>query len=72
MSQDARETESEKSIRNTLNKPWRVNYLQAEIMIIDPKPYQNTHFFIYHWEFTMDLSRVSQTSTNTAEFEHQY
>ena len=21
-------------------------------MIIGPKPYQGTHFFIYHWEFT--------------------
>ena len=28
------------------------NYLQVEIVIIGPKPYQRTHFFIYHWEFT--------------------
>ena len=41
----AGETESEKGIRNTQNKPCRV---QAEIVIIDPKPYESTHFSIYH------------------------
>ena len=46
MPPDARETESEKRIRNTLNKPCRVELqsLQAEIVIIDPKPYQSNHF----------------------------
>ena len=30
-----------------------LNQLQAEILIIDPKPYQSTHLFICHdWEFT--------------------
>ena len=42
----AREKESEKRIRNTQNKPCGVdlNKLQTEIVIIDPKPYQSTHF----------------------------
>lgn len=26
-------------------------------------------FFIYHWEFTMDLARENQTSLNTPELE---
>ena len=40
-------------------------------MIIDPKPYQSTHIFLYTIENSpMDLSRESQTSTNTSEFEH--
>ena len=40
-------------------------------MIIDPKPYQSTHIFLYALENSpMDLSRESQTSTNTSEFEH--
>ena len=29
-----------------------MNYLQAEIVIIVPMPYQSTHFLIYFWEFT--------------------
>ena len=40
----ARETESESS----QNKPCRVELVTAEIVIIDPKPYQGTHFSIYH------------------------
>ena len=42
MSQDTRETESEKRVPNTLNKLWSLvswSQLQAEIVIIDPKPY---------------------------------
>ena len=34
----ARETESEKRIRNTQNIP----------VIIGPKPHESTHFLIYH------------------------
>ena len=48
MSQDAHETESEKRIQNALNKPCRVELDTCRlIMIIDPKPYQSTHFFLY-------------------------
>ena len=50
-----------------------LNLLQAEIVIIDPMPYQSTHFLyaIYTENLPMDLSRESQTSTNTSEFDHQ-
>ena len=73
MSQDAHETESEKRIQNALNKPCRVELDTCRlIMIIDPKPYQNTHFFLYTIENSpMDFSGQSQTSTNTSEFELQ-
>ena len=65
------ETESEKRIWNTLNEPCGVELiiLQAKVIIIDPQPYWSTHFFVYHREFTMDLSRESQTSMNAFEFE---
>ena len=43
-----RETEYEKRFRHTLNKPCSVELVQAEIVNIDPRSYQNTHFFIYH------------------------
>ena len=52
MSQDARETKGYPEYSTNLEE---LNKLQAEIVIIDPKPYQSTHFFfiyIYHWEFT--------------------
>ena len=73
MSQDAHETESEKRIQNALNKPCRVELDTCRlIMIIDPKPYQSTHFFLYTIENSpMDFSRQNQTSTNTSEFEFQ-
>ena len=73
MSQDAHETESEKRIQNALNKPCRVELDTCRlIMIIDPKPYQSTHFFVYTIENSpMDFSGQSQTSTNTSEFELQ-
>ena len=73
MSQDAHETESEKRIQNVLNKPYRVELDTCRlIMIIDPKPYQSTHFFVYTIENSpMDFSGQSQTSTNTSEFELQ-
>ena len=73
MSQDAHETESEKRIQNPLNKTCRVELdICRLIMIIDPKPYQSTHFFLYTIENSpMDFSRQSQTSTNTSEFELQ-
>ena len=46
------------------------NKLQAQIVIIDPKPHQNTFFFNNAIEnSSMDLSRKSQTSTNTSEFD---
>ena len=74
MSQDAHETESEKRIQNALNKPCRVELDTCRlIMIIDPKPYQSTHFFLYTIENSpMDFSGQSQTSTNTSEFELQW
>ena len=73
MSQDAHETESEKRIQNPLNKTCRVELDTCRlIMIIDPKPYQSTHFFLYTIENSpMDFSRQSQTSTNTSKFELQ-
>ena len=73
MSQDAHETESEKRIQNALNKPYRIELDTCRlIMIIDPKPYQSTHFFLYTIENSpMDFSGQSQTSTNTSEFELQ-
>ena len=73
MSQDAHETESEKRIQNALNKPYRVELDTCRlIMIIDPKPYQSTHFFLYTIENSpMDFSRQNQTSTNTSKFEFQ-
>ena len=73
MSQDAHETESEKRIQNALNKPCRVELDTCRlIMIIDPKPYQSTHFFLYTIENSpMDFSGQSQTSTNTSKFELQ-
>ena len=50
MSQDARETESEKRIRNTSNKPCGVEIVTSQI-----KPYQITHFYIplrnHRWIF---------------------
>ena len=64
----ARETWSE----DTQNKPCRVELVTSRIMIIEFKPYQSTHFFLYTIEHSpMDLSRESQTSTNTSEFDHQ-
>ena len=48
-----------------------LNLLQAEIVIIDPMPYQSTHFLYAIENSPMDLSRESQTSTNTSEFDHQ-
>ena len=73
MSQDAHETESGRRIQNALNKPCRVELDTCRlIMIIDPKPYQSTHFFLYTIEnSSMDFSGQSQTSTNTSEFELQ-
>ena len=50
------------SNRSASNRKWEayleyskqtLNQLQAEILIIDPEPYQSTHLFICHdWEFT--------------------
>ena len=67
----ARETESEKRIRNRQNKPCRVELVTSQIVIIDPKPHQSTHFLYNVENLPMDLSRKSQTSTNTSEFDHQ-
>ena len=73
MSQDVHETESEKCIQNALNKPCRVELDTCRlIMIITPKPYQSTHFFLHTIENSpTDFARQSQTSTNTSEFKHQ-
>ena len=46
------ETESEKCIRNTLNKACRGELVTSRIRHYRLKPYQSTHFFIYGWEFT--------------------
>ena len=48
----ARETDSEKRIRNIYTNLAELNQLHAEIVIIDPKPQQSTHFFIDYVEFT--------------------
>ena len=42
----ARETESEKHIQILQTNLLEFNLLQAEIVIIDPIPYQSTHFYI--------------------------
>ena len=70
MSQDARETKAFPGgvLQTNLVE---LNYLQAEIVTIGPKPYQNTHFLYTIENSPMDFSRESQTSTNTSEFEHQ-
>ena len=69
----AHETESEKHIQILQTNLLEFNLLQAKIVIIDPMPYQSTHFLhiIYIENSPMDLSRESQTSTNTPEFDHQ-
>ena len=46
------ETESEKCIRNTLNKACRGELVTSRIRDYRLKPYESTHFFIYGWEFT--------------------
>ena len=62
----------QKRILNPLNKPCKVELvIQAEIVIIGPKPHQSTHFLYTIENSPMDFSRESQTSTNTSEFEHQ-
>ena len=48
-----------------------LNLLQAKIVIIDPMPCQNTHFLYAIENALMDLSRGSQTLTNTSEFDNQ-
>ena len=65
MSQHARETKA-------YHKLVELNYLQAEIVIIGPKPHQSTHFLYTIENSPMDFSRESQTSTNTSELDHQY
>ena len=48
------------------------NKLQAQIVIIDPKPHQNTYIYFFYNTIEnspMDLSRKSQTSANTSEFD---
>ena len=67
MSQNARETKAFPEYSVELNY---CSY-KLKIVIIGPKPYQSTHFFLYTIENSpMDFSRESQTSTNTSEFEH--
>ena len=60
-----RETKSEKRIRNTQNKPCTVG-----LVVTSPnrdKPHQSTHSLYTIENSPMDLSRKSQTSTNTSE-----
>ena len=67
----SRETESEKRIRNTQNKPFRVELVTNRNRDYRPKLYQSTHFLYTIENSPMDLSRESQTSTNISEFDHQ-
>ena len=67
----SRETESEKRIRNTQNKPFRVELVTNRNRDYRPKLYQCTHFLYTIENSPMDLSRESQTSTNISEFDHQ-
>ena len=69
----ARETEYEKRIYNTLNKPLEeLNYVTSLNRDYRPKAISEHSFFLYTIENSpMDLSRESQRSTNTSEFEHQ-
>ena len=74
MSQDTRVKQKVRSASRILQTNLlELNLLQAEIVIINPMPYQSTHFLytIYIENSPMALSRESQTSTNTSEFDHR-
>ena len=66
------ETEIEKRVQNTPNKPFRVELVTSQNRDYRPHAISEHSFVIYHlyWEFT-DLSRESQTSMNTSDFHHQ-
>ena len=53
MSQHARETKA-------YHKLVELNYLQAEIVIIGPKPHQSTHFLYTIENSPMDFSREAK------------
>ena len=56
----SRETESEKRIRNTQNKPRKVQLVTCPNRdYTDPKPHQSTHFLYTIKNSPMDLSRKS-------------
>ena len=71
VTRDTRETESEKHIQNTPNKPFRVELVTSRNR--DYRPYAiSEHSFLYTIENSqMDWSWESQTSTNTSELDHQ-
>ena len=68
-----RETESEKRIRNTLHKTCSVELVTSPNR--NNRPYAiSEHSYIYIYitgNLRIDLSRESQTWTNTSEFDHQ-
>ena len=72
MSQDTRVKQKLRSASGILQTNLlELNLLQAEIVIIDPMLYQSTHFSYTIENSPMDLSRESQTTRNTSEFDHQ-
>ena len=50
----------QKLIRNTLNKPCRVELVTSEIVIIDPKPRQSTYVLYNIENSPMDFSREAK------------
>ena len=50
----------QKLIRNTLNKPCKVELVTSEIVIIDPKPHQSTYFLYNIENSPMDFSREAK------------
>ena len=67
-----REIESEKCIRNTVNKTFRVELVASRNRDYSPYAISEHSLFLHTFgNSPMDLSRESQTSTNTSEFDHQ-
>ena len=72
MSQDASVKEKVRSVSGILKTNLvELNNLQAQIVIIDLKPHQSTHFLYTNENSSMDLPMKSQTSANTSELDHQ-
>ena len=68
----AHKTERERHIRDTLNKPCRVELVTSRNRDYRPYAISEHSFFLYTIKNRpMDLSRENQTSTKTSEFDHQ-
>ena len=72
MSQDTSVKQKVRSVSGILKTNLvELNNLPSQIVIIDLKPHQSTYFLYTIENSSMDLSRKSQTSTNTSELDHQ-